>query len=165
MGLVAAASEIAARALPTIGAAVVAATAGSGLAGLPGLSGLPGLAGLHHTVGHSVQALIGSFTEAKEGKVFLGKDFVLKIYPTRKEAATNLLRQQTREHPRGYGPPMKSRDVGAMQVPEGERFFLIFKRLAPFKGEPTPEQRADLSAKITLMHKDTRTGICTQATS
>jgi RIO-like serine/threonine protein kinase len=49
---------------------------------------------------------------------------------------------------------MKSRDVGAMQVPEGERYFLIFKRLAPFKGEPTPEQRADLSAKITLMHKE-----------
>lgn len=145
MSLVVAASEIAMRALPTIGMAVVAATARSGL---PSVSAPPTLRG-------SVEALIGACREAKEGKVFIGASSVLKFYPTRQEAEMNLVRHQTASI-LGYGPEMVSRDVGVMPLASGERYYLVFERLEPFAGEPTAEQRADLRAKVALMHKEGR---------
>ena len=140
MALVAAASALATRALPTVGAAVIAAT----------LSGAGSVQKLR-TARQSVEALIGAFREAKEDKVFIGKNSVLKFYETQKEAEKNLVRHLTASL-HDYGPAMVSREVGVMSLPE-PRYYLIFEKLAPFSGELTPEQRASLRAKLTLMHE------------
>jgi hypothetical protein len=67
-------------------------------------------------------------------------------------AEENLLRHQVASV-HDYGPAMVSREVGEASLPGGTRYYLIFARLEPLRGDLSADQRASLSAKLRLMYK------------